>query len=71
MGQKNTVRHDDDQFCCDFLESGIFVSKVFWLKDRELLVNGTAFDGTVDDLSAAPRPSVGLGIDSCNIVASA
>ena len=71
VGQNNTICDDDDEFWCDFLESGIFFGKVFWLQDGKLLADRTALDRTADDFSPAPRRPIRLGIDRCNLVACA
>ena len=71
VGQHNTICDDDDDLWCDFLESGIFFGKVFWLQDRKSLADCTAFDRTVNDFSSAPRRPIRLGIDRCDLVVSA
>ena len=71
VGQNDTVGDDDDQLWCDFLESGIFVGKVFWLQDGKLLIDRTTLDWTVSDFSSAPRRPIRLGIDRRDLVVSA
>ena len=69
--QNDTICDHDDQIWCDFLESGVFFGKVFWLQDRKSLADCTAFDRTVNDFSSAPRRPIRLGIDRCDLVVSA
>ena len=71
VGQHNAICDDDDELWCDFLESGIFVGKVFWLQDRKSLADCIAFDWTVNDFLSAPRRPIRLGIDCCDLVVSA
>ena len=68
VGQNNTICDDDDELWRDFLQSGIFFGKVFWLQDRKSLADCTAFDWTVNDFSSAPGGPIWLGIDRYDLV---